>query len=109
MKSCIDQGQLVPDDVISRLILNDLKGLGQCSWLLDGGPFVHLRNQMKTEANFCLLATVNRTAFCSTAVRTEPRSWVFCGGVGGVVGVRGRAVTWQWQLCPEFIPLHCFV
>lgn len=40
MKSCIDQGQLVPDDVISRLILNDLRELGQCSWLLDGGPFV---------------------------------------------------------------------
>lgn len=37
MKSCIDQGQLVPDDVISRLILSDLRGLGQCSWLLDGG------------------------------------------------------------------------
>lgn len=42
MKSCIDQGQLVPDDVISRLILSDLRGLGQCSWLLDGGSFVHL-------------------------------------------------------------------
>lgn len=38
MKSCIDQGQLVPDDVISRLILSDLRGLGQCSWLLDGFP-----------------------------------------------------------------------
>lgn len=37
MKSCIDQGQLVPDDVISRLILSDLRGLGQSSWLLDGG------------------------------------------------------------------------
>ena len=36
MKSCIDQGQLVPDDVISRLILNDLRALEQSSWLLDG-------------------------------------------------------------------------
>ncbi|XP_076614017.1 GTP:AMP phosphotransferase AK3, mitochondrial [Chaetodon auriga] len=35
-KSCIDQGQLVPDDVMSRLILNDLRGLD--SWLLDGFP-----------------------------------------------------------------------
>lgn len=36
MKSCIDQGQLVPDDVISRLILSSLRGLEQSSWLLDG-------------------------------------------------------------------------
>lgn len=36
MKSCIDQGQLVPDDVISRLILTDLRALEQSSWLLDG-------------------------------------------------------------------------
>ncbi|XP_029372484.1 GTP:AMP phosphotransferase AK3, mitochondrial [Echeneis naucrates] len=38
MKSSIDQGQLVPDDVISRLILSELKAIGQCSWLLDGFP-----------------------------------------------------------------------
>lgn len=35
MKSCIDQGQLIPDDVMSRLILSDLRAL-QSSWLLDG-------------------------------------------------------------------------
>lgn len=38
MKSCIDQGQLVPDDVISRLVLSSLRGLEQTSWLLDGFP-----------------------------------------------------------------------
>ncbi|XP_062269024.1 GTP:AMP phosphotransferase AK3, mitochondrial [Platichthys flesus] len=38
LKSCIDQGQLVPDDVMSRLILSDLRGMGQSSWLLDGFP-----------------------------------------------------------------------
>ncbi|CAJ1070876.1 GTP:AMP phosphotransferase AK3%2C mitochondrial isoform X1 [Xyrichtys novacula] len=38
MKSCIDQGQLAPDDVMSRLILNDLRAVGQSSWLLDGFP-----------------------------------------------------------------------
>lgn len=37
-KSCIDQGQLVPDDVISRLILRDLRALDQSNWLLDGFP-----------------------------------------------------------------------
>lgn len=36
MKSCIDQGQLVPDDVMSRLILSDLRAMNQSSWLLDG-------------------------------------------------------------------------
>lgn len=38
VKSCIDQGQLVPDDVISRLILKDLRALENSSWLLDGFP-----------------------------------------------------------------------
>ncbi|XP_055064907.1 GTP:AMP phosphotransferase AK3, mitochondrial [Misgurnus anguillicaudatus] len=38
MKSCIDQGQLVPDDVISRLILSSLRSMKQSSWLLDGFP-----------------------------------------------------------------------
>ncbi|XP_058473149.1 GTP:AMP phosphotransferase AK3, mitochondrial [Solea solea] len=38
LKACIDQGQLVPDDVMSRLIFRDLRGLGQSSWLLDGFP-----------------------------------------------------------------------
>ncbi|XP_029564424.1 GTP:AMP phosphotransferase AK3, mitochondrial [Salmo trutta] len=38
MKSCIDQGQLVPDDVISRLILTEMRNIDQSSWLLDGFP-----------------------------------------------------------------------
>lgn len=38
MKSCIDHGQLVPDDVISRLILSDLRNMENNSWLLDGFP-----------------------------------------------------------------------
>ncbi|XP_048874677.1 GTP:AMP phosphotransferase AK3, mitochondrial [Brienomyrus brachyistius] len=38
MKSCIDQGQLVPDDVISRLILGELRQMGSGGWLLDGFP-----------------------------------------------------------------------
>ncbi|XP_026196116.1 GTP:AMP phosphotransferase AK3, mitochondrial [Anabas testudineus] len=38
MKACIDQGQLVPDGVMSRLILSDLRALGPNSWLLDGFP-----------------------------------------------------------------------
>lgn len=49
VKSCIDQGQLVPDDIISRLILSDLRGLGQFRWLLDGGPFVYLKNKIKQD------------------------------------------------------------
>lgn len=39
MKSCIDQGQLIPDDVMARIILKDLKSLENgSSWLLDGFP-----------------------------------------------------------------------
>lgn len=43
MKSCIDQGQLVPDDVISRLILSSLRGIEQTSWLLDGTTLTPLK------------------------------------------------------------------
>lgn len=44
MKSCIDQGQLVPDDVISRLILSSLRGIERTSWLLDGTTLTPLKH-----------------------------------------------------------------
>ncbi|XP_014820573.1 PREDICTED: GTP:AMP phosphotransferase AK3, mitochondrial isoform X1 [Calidris pugnax] len=37
-KSYIDQGQLIPDDIMTRLMLSELKGLDQYNWLLDGFP-----------------------------------------------------------------------
>lgn len=35
-KTFIDQGKLIPDDVMTRLALHELKNLTQHSWLLDG-------------------------------------------------------------------------
>lgn len=35
-KTFIDQGKLIPDDVMTRLVLHELKNLTQYSWLLDG-------------------------------------------------------------------------
>ncbi|XP_074809418.1 GTP:AMP phosphotransferase AK3, mitochondrial isoform X2 [Natator depressus] len=37
-KTYIDQGQLIPDDIMTRLMLNELKNLHQYHWLLDGFP-----------------------------------------------------------------------
>nr|XP_034958663.1 GTP:AMP phosphotransferase AK3, mitochondrial-like [Zootoca vivipara] len=37
-KSYIDQGQLIPDDIITRLMLSELKNLERNSVLLDGFP-----------------------------------------------------------------------
>ncbi|XP_002924391.2 GTP:AMP phosphotransferase AK3, mitochondrial isoform X2 [Ailuropoda melanoleuca] len=37
-KTFIDQGKLIPDDVMTRLALHELKNLTQHSWLLDGFP-----------------------------------------------------------------------
>ncbi|EPY89164.1 GTP:AMP phosphotransferase AK3, mitochondrial [Camelus ferus] len=34
-KTFIDQGKLIPDDVMTRLVLHELKNLTQYSWLLD--------------------------------------------------------------------------
>ena len=35
-KTFIDQGKLIPDDVMTRLVLHELKNLTQYNWLLDG-------------------------------------------------------------------------
>ncbi|XP_030874102.1 GTP:AMP phosphotransferase AK3, mitochondrial [Leptonychotes weddellii] len=35
-KTFIDQGKLIPDDVMTRLALHELRNLTQYSWLLDG-------------------------------------------------------------------------
>uniref|UniRef100_A0A8C5VM85 Nucleoside-diphosphate kinase n=1 Tax=Microcebus murinus TaxID=30608 RepID=A0A8C5VM85_MICMU len=37
-KAFIDQGKLIPDDVMTRLALHELENLTQHSWLLDGFP-----------------------------------------------------------------------
>uniref|UniRef100_A0A8D0HJ67 GTP:AMP phosphotransferase AK3, mitochondrial n=1 Tax=Sphenodon punctatus TaxID=8508 RepID=A0A8D0HJ67_SPHPU len=37
-KSYIDQGQLIPDDIMTRLMLSELKTLNRYHWLLDGFP-----------------------------------------------------------------------
>ena len=35
-KTYMDKGALVPDDVMSALIINELKNMKQHCWLLDG-------------------------------------------------------------------------
>lgn len=35
-KKYIDEGKLVPDDVMIKFILNEIKNTGSESWLLDG-------------------------------------------------------------------------
>ena len=37
-KAFIDRGTLVPDDLTIKLVLNELRGLSNRSWLLDGFP-----------------------------------------------------------------------
>ncbi|XP_036289852.1 GTP:AMP phosphotransferase AK3, mitochondrial isoform X1 [Pipistrellus kuhlii] len=37
-KTFIEQGKLIPDDIMTRLALNELKNLTQYNWLLDGFP-----------------------------------------------------------------------
>ncbi|XP_020340401.1 GTP:AMP phosphotransferase AK3, mitochondrial-like [Oncorhynchus kisutch] len=56
MKSCIDQGQLVPDDVISRLVLTEMRSIEQSSWLLDGFP--RTVTQAETLDGVCSVDTV---------------------------------------------------
>ncbi|XP_059213736.1 GTP:AMP phosphotransferase AK3, mitochondrial [Centropristis striata] len=56
MKTYIDQGQLVPDYVMSRLILSDLRKIDQSSWLLDGFP--RTVSQAETLDDACSVDTV---------------------------------------------------
>lgn len=37
-KTFIEQGKLIPDDVMTRLAFHELKNLTQYNWLLDGFP-----------------------------------------------------------------------
>lgn len=37
-KRCIEKGQLVPDDLVIKCIMNKINGIGNDSWLLDGFP-----------------------------------------------------------------------
>ncbi|XP_025895482.1 GTP:AMP phosphotransferase AK3, mitochondrial [Nothoprocta perdicaria] len=37
-KSYIDQGRLIPDEIMTRMVLSELKGLERYDWLLDGFP-----------------------------------------------------------------------
>lgn len=37
-KTFIEQGKLIPDDIMTRLALHELKNLTQYNWLLDGFP-----------------------------------------------------------------------
>ncbi|XP_072260319.1 GTP:AMP phosphotransferase AK3, mitochondrial [Pyxicephalus adspersus] len=50
-KTYIDQGQLVPDDVITRLILQELNNMGEQNWLLDGFPRTVPQAQALDEAH----------------------------------------------------------
>ncbi|XP_072215185.1 GTP:AMP phosphotransferase AK3, mitochondrial isoform X2 [Excalfactoria chinensis] len=53
-KSYIDQGRLIPDDIMTRLMLNELKGLDQHNWLLDGSEtstLLCVSNKRKIEEN----------------------------------------------------------
>ncbi|XP_076875213.1 GTP:AMP phosphotransferase AK3, mitochondrial isoform X1 [Brachyhypopomus gauderio] len=56
MKTCIDQGQLVPDDIISRLVLANLRDMDHSSWLLDGFP--RTVAQAESLDSMCTLDTV---------------------------------------------------
>uniref|UniRef100_A0A8C9AME9 GTP:AMP phosphotransferase AK3, mitochondrial n=1 Tax=Prolemur simus TaxID=1328070 RepID=A0A8C9AME9_PROSS len=50
-KAFIDQGKLIPDDVMTRLALHELKNLTQYSWLLDGKWTLDKAYQIDTVIN----------------------------------------------------------
>ncbi|XP_075683582.1 GTP:AMP phosphotransferase AK3, mitochondrial [Rhinoderma darwinii] len=50
-KTYIEQGQLVPDDVITRLIIQELNNFGEHNWLLDGFPRTVPQAQALDEAH----------------------------------------------------------
>jgi len=103
LKACIDQGQLVPDDVISRLILSNLRNINT-SWLLDGFP----RTVTQAEAlddHYSVDVVINLNVPFSTIQDRLTSRWVHLGSgrvynthfnppaVQGVDDITGEALT----------------
>lgn len=74
MKACIDQGQLLPDDVMTRLILHDLRALGEDSWLLDGFPRTILQAEALDDA-YCVDTVINLNVPFETIKRRLSSRW----------------------------------
>lgn len=75
MKSCIDQGQLVPDDVISRLILAGLRQMDHSSWLLDGFPRT-VSQAESLDSGFTVDSVVNLDVPFETIKKRLTSRWV---------------------------------
>ncbi|KAA0703779.1 GTP:AMP phosphotransferase AK3, mitochondrial [Triplophysa tibetana] len=102
MKSCIDQGQLVPDDVISRLILTSLRNMNQSSWLLDGFP----RTVAQAEAldSMCDVDSVINLDVPFQTIRERLTSrWVHLPSGRGLDDVTGEPLVQRDDDSPETV------
>ncbi|XP_078811922.1 GTP:AMP phosphotransferase AK3, mitochondrial isoform X2 [Oryzias latipes] len=63
VRSCMDQGQLVPDGLMSRLILKDLKSMEHISWLLDGFPRTTIKERLTSRWTHISSGRVYNTDF----------------------------------------------
>lgn len=70
-KTFMDKGALVPDDVISALIINELKLMKQHSWLLDGKDFYTLSKDWCWPVVYDNLSSLESTGFPRTLKQAE--------------------------------------
>lgn len=52
-KKYIDQGKLVPDELMIKFILNEIRNCHSLSWLLDGNILI-IRSQVEAFVRFLL-------------------------------------------------------
>ena len=71
-KTFMDKGGLVPDDVISKLIINELMNLKEHDWLLDGKNIYNfVCPYFLSNTNFCLLIGFPRTLHQAKTLQIE--------------------------------------
>jgi nucleoside-triphosphate--adenylate kinase len=72
----ISKGHLLPDDFISKIILDELKILGNSSWLLDGFPRTLAQAKMLDSARINVDRVINLNVPFEVIVNRLKHRWV---------------------------------
>jgi nucleoside-triphosphate--adenylate kinase len=76
VKQLVASGKFVPDDLITKIVLNELKQLSFSSWLLDGFPRTLAQAKTLTKANLGLDRVINLNVPFDVIINRLKHRWV---------------------------------